>query len=133
MEALVQLDDERVRVFRRHPLEDGLLSKGMLQLLVRQHMSFRDRLERVQARATLVSDDKDLASTSFAQHSNHLKVVYGDFFGFAWLLLADCTLFLATTGYDGVGGGEGGLVACFFDLGGHAGVLAECGGRGVVA
>ena len=78
MEALVQLDDERVLRLRSHAGQDGLLGKSMLKLLMSQNVSLRDCFERVERRGLLVAHEKDLTRAALAQHAHHLEVVDGD-------------------------------------------------------
>ena len=87
MKTPPQLDHKRISTLRRHPLQHRLLRKRMLQLLMRQHMSFRDRLERKQILRRLMPHQQHFTRTPLAQDTHHDKVVDDDFaLGFLGLL-----------------------------------------------
>ena len=81
----MQPDDEGILGVTGHPLEHGLLSKRVLEFLVRQHMALGDRLERVDVAFGFVAHEQHLARASLAEHANHLKVVNHDLLGLARL------------------------------------------------
>ena len=61
------------------PLQHSLLRKRMLQLLMRQDMSFGDSLQPKQIRSLLVSHQQHFSSTTFPQHTHHLEIINDDF------------------------------------------------------
>lgn len=48
MKTPPELDDERIFALCSHTLEDGLLSKGMLEFLMGKDMTFSDSFECVE-------------------------------------------------------------------------------------
>lgn len=57
MKTPPELDDERIFALCSHTLEDGLLSKGMLEFLMGKDMTFSDSFECVEFGGSTLLDE----------------------------------------------------------------------------
>ena len=78
METPPEPHHERIRTLSGHPLEHRLLRESVLQLLMSEHMAFRNGLQGVDTGGCPVAHKEDLASTALAEHSYELEVVDDD-------------------------------------------------------